>query len=214
MYPGTARRMRQTYDKRPWSLVIVFFLLNVILAASPSFISGRIVNILTSVSHQRVEYQEITVEGDLSENDASNTTALVTVFNQASQLLPNGSGLRTLTQNMTTPTRSTYSTSAATDPSSTNAIDLGSLLRYPRWSIRIHCEKIPDGSKNMSSNGFTYLFTPRETMEGLFSSFNLIFFSDLEESVADVLQLNDTLPSTVDVNGTALAATIVLLNEP
>ncbi len=55
-----------------------------------------------------------------------------------------------------------------------------------------------------SSNGFTYLFTPRETMKTLFSSFDRVFSSDLEESVTDALQLNDTFPSTVDVNGTAL----------
>ncbi|KAK0231351.1 hypothetical protein IW262DRAFT_1262876 [Armillaria fumosa] len=243
MYAGTARKMRQTYDKRPWSLAIIFFLLNVILAASLSFIFGRIVNIMTSVSHQRIEYQEVTVKGDLSESDISNAAALASAFNDfaltwtlspfsahgslpaaisypwnndtvyfseasLSQFLPDGSGFGTFTENTTTPTRSTDTASVPNDFSS-GAIQPGSLLRYPRWGIRIHCEKIPDGSKNIiprSSNGFTYLFTPRKTMKTLFSSFDLLFSSDLEESVADTLQLNDTLPSTVDVNGTALAA--------
>ncbi|KAK0191490.1 hypothetical protein F5146DRAFT_1048998 [Armillaria mellea] len=243
MYLGTARKMRQTYDKRYWSLAIIFFLLNVMLAASLSFIFGRIVNITTSVSHQRIEYQEVTVKGDLSESDISNAVALAPAFNDfsltwtlspfsahgslpaavsypwnndtvyfseasLSQFLPGGSGFGTFTENTTTPTRSTNTASVATD-SSTGAIQPGSLLRYPRWGIRIHCEKIPDGSKNIiprSSNGFTYLFTPRETMKSLFSSFDLVFSSDLEESVTDALQLNDTLPSTVDVNGTAFTA--------
>lgn len=243
VYQGTARKMRQTYDKRPWSLAIIFFLLNVILAASLPFIFGRIINIITSVSHQRNEYQEVTVKGDLSESDISNAAALAPAFNDfaltwtlspfsahgslpatisyswnndtvffseasLSQFLPDGSGFGTFTENTTTPTRSTNTASVPTD-SSTGDIQRGSLLRYPRWGIRIHCEKIPDGSKNIiprSSNGFTYLFTPRETMKTLFSSFDLLFSSDLEESVTDVLQLNDTLPSTVDVNGTALAA--------
>ncbi|KAK0205990.1 hypothetical protein DFS33DRAFT_1256607 [Desarmillaria ectypa] len=241
-YPGTVRRMRQKYDKRPWSLAIIFFLFNAILAASLSFIFGRIVNISTSVSHQRIEYHEVTVKGDLSDNDISDAAALAPAFNnfaltwtlspfsahgslptiisypwnndsvyfaEASlpQFLPNGFGM--FTENTTTPTWSTDSASVATDPFRTSAVEPGSLLRYPRWGIRIHCEKIPDGSKNIiprSSNGFTYLFTPRETMKTLFSSFDLVFSSDLEESMMDVLQLNDTLPSTVDVNGTALAA--------
>ncbi len=100
-------------------------------------------------------------------------------------------------------------------------------LRYPRWGIRIHCEKIPDGSKNMyvprnysfllccgiyvSHNSIPKVFQwvhvsvhASETMKTLFSSFDRVFSSDLEESVTDALQLNDTFPSTVDVNGTAL----------
>ncbi|KAK0467718.1 uncharacterized protein EV420DRAFT_1742822 [Desarmillaria tabescens] len=261
MYPGTMRRERQHYDKRPWSLAILFFLLNVILAASLPFILGRIVNISTSVSHQHTEYQEVTVKGDLSESDISNTAALARVFNvnssfklyfpslnlilqdftltwtlspfaahrslptaisypwnndtayfseaSLSQFLPGGSGFGTFTENTTTPTWSTDFSSVATDSFNTNAVEPGSLLRYPRWGIRIHCEKVPDGSKNIiprSFNNYTYLFTPRETMNTLFSSFGHVFSSDLEHNVTDVLQKNDTLPSTVDVNGTALAA--------
>ncbi|PBK93121.1 hypothetical protein ARMGADRAFT_1030529 [Armillaria gallica] len=76
----------------------------------------------------------------------------------------------------------------------------------------INCEKVPDGSKNIiprSSNDFTYLFTPRETIITLFSSFGLdrlAFSLYQEDNMTAVLQLNDTLPSTVDVNGTAFAA--------
>ncbi|PBK93108.1 hypothetical protein ARMGADRAFT_148139 [Armillaria gallica] len=59
-----------------------------------------------------------------------------------------------------------------------------------------------------SSNDFTYLFTPRETIITLFSSFGLdrlAFSLYQEDNMTAVLQLNDTLPSTVDVNGTAFA---------
>ncbi len=59
-----------------------------------------------------------------------------------------------------------------------------------------------------SFNNITYLFTPRETINTLFSSFGLdrlAFSSYREDNVTAVLQLNDTLPSTVDVNGTAFA---------
>ncbi|KAK0237139.1 hypothetical protein EDD85DRAFT_771192 [Armillaria nabsnona] len=247
MYPGTARRERRYYDKRPWSLAILFFLLNVILAASLTFIFGRIVNISTFVSHQHTEYQEVTVKGDLSESDITNMAALtpafrdftltwtlspfaahrslpsaisypwnndIVYFSEASlsQFLPDGSGFGTFIENTTTPTRGTDSTSLATDSLSTNVVESGSFLRYPRWGIRIHCEKVPDGSKNIiprSFNNFTYLFTPRETIITLFSSFGLdriAFSSYQEDDVAAVLQLNDTLPSTVDVNGTAFAA--------
>ncbi|KAK0189510.1 hypothetical protein F5146DRAFT_628992 [Armillaria mellea] len=241
MYPGTTRRERQHYDKRPWSLAILFFLLNVNLAAALPFILGRIVNISTSVSHQHTEYQEVAVKGDLSDSDISTTAALASAFNDytltwtlspfaahrslptaisypwnndtvyfsetsLSQFLPDGSGFGTLAENATAPTRGTDSESA----SSTNAVKPGSFLRYPRWGIRIHCEKVPDGSKNIiqrSYNNYTYLFTPRETMDTLFSSFGLPNLSSgLETNVTDILQLNDTLPSTVDVNGTAFAA--------
>ncbi|SJL11073.1 uncharacterized protein ARMOST_14474 [Armillaria ostoyae] len=247
MYLGTTRRERQHYDKRPWSLAILFFLLNVILAASLTFILGRIVNISTFVSHQHTEYREVTVKGDLSESDISTTAALTSAFNDytltwtlspfdahrslptaisyqwnndtvyfseasLSQFLPDGSGFGTLTEDATTPTQGTDSASLATDSFNTNAVDPGSFLRYPRWGIRIHCEKVPDGSKNIiprSFNDITYLFTPRETIITLFSSFGLdrlAFSSYQEDNVTAVLRLNDTLPSTVDVNGTAFAA--------
>ncbi|KAK0237149.1 hypothetical protein EDD85DRAFT_599337 [Armillaria nabsnona] len=247
MYPGTTRRERRHYDKRPWSLAILFFLLNAILAASLTFILGRIVNISTSASHQHTEYQEVTVEGDLSENDISTTGALTPTFNDfkltwtlspfaahrslpialsypwnadtvyfseasLSQFLPDGSGFGTFAENTTTPTLDTESASVATGSFNTNAVEPGSFLRYPRWGIRIHCEKVPDGSKNIipkSFNNFTYLFTPRESIDTLFSSFGLdrlAFSSYREDNVTAALQLNDTLPSTVDANGTAFAA--------
>ncbi|KAK0494193.1 hypothetical protein EDD18DRAFT_1464335 [Armillaria luteobubalina] len=127
-----------------------------------------------------------------------------------SQFLPNGSGFGTLTENMTTPTQDTDSASLATDSFGTNTVQPGSFLRYPRWGIRIHCERIPDGSTNIlprSLNNFTYLFTPRETMNTLFSSFGLPNLSPgLETNVTDVLNPNDTVPPTVDINGTAFAA--------
>ncbi|KAK0216216.1 hypothetical protein IW262DRAFT_1276633 [Armillaria fumosa] len=246
MYRGTTRRERQHYDKRPWSFAILFFLLNVVLAASLTFILGRIVNISTSVSHQHTEYQEVTVKGDLSESDISTTAALASAFNDytltwtlspfaahrlpptaisylwnndtvyfseasLSQFLPNGSGFGTLTENMTTPTQDTDSANLPTGSFSTNAVEPGSFLRYPRWGIRIHCEEIPDGSTNIlprSFNNLTYLFTPRETMNTLFSSFGLPNLSSgLETNVTDVLDPNDTLPLTVDINGTAFVAT-------
>ncbi len=59
-----------------------------------------------------------------------------------------------------------------------------------------------------SFNDFTYLFTPRESIDTLFSSFGLdrlAFSSYQEDNVTAALQLNDTLPSTVDVNSTAFA---------
>ncbi|KAK0237132.1 hypothetical protein EDD85DRAFT_770802 [Armillaria nabsnona] len=247
MYPGTTRRERQHYDKRPWSLAILFFLLNVILAASLTFIFGRIVNISTFVSHQHTEYKEVTVKGDLSENDISNIAALTPAFKDytltwtlfpfaahrslptaisypwnndtvyfseasLSQFLPDGSGFGIFAANTTTPTLGTDSAGVATDSLSTNAVEPGSFLRYPRWGIRIHCEKVPDGSNNIiprSFNNITYLFTPRETINTLFSSFGLdrlAFSSYREDNVTAVLRLNDTLPSTVDVNDTAFAA--------
>ncbi|KAK0216238.1 hypothetical protein IW262DRAFT_1449725 [Armillaria fumosa] len=245
MYPGTTRRERQHYDKRPWSLAILFFLLNVTLAASLPFILGRIVNISTSVSHQHTEYQEVTIKGDLSESDISTTAALALAFHDytltwtlspfashrslptaisypwnndtvyfseasLSQFLPDGSGFGTLTENVTTPTLGTDSASVAIDSLSTHPVEPGSFLRYPRWGIRIHCEKVPDGSTNIIPRSFsnlTYLFTPRKTMNTLFSSFGLPNLSSgLETNVTHIFHPNDTLPSTVDVNDTAFAA--------
>lgn len=82
-----------------------------------------------------------------------------------SQLLPKGSGFGTFDTSTTAPSIELDSNAALSDNSG-NSVDPGSLLRcvqyrawariglilpsrYPRWGIRIHCEKIPDGNINM-----------------------------------------------------------------
>ena len=145
-----------------------------------------------------------------------------------SQLLPNGTGFGTFDGNATSASTDldTSQTVGNNDPS--KPVEPGVLLRYPRWGIRIHCEKIPDAQTNMwgsrldlplwsmlilsihsiphSANNITYLFTPRVVVTSLFSSFGM----DLPDVVSQpfnataVLLLNDTLPVGFPVDSTAL----------
>ncbi|KAJ7241969.1 hypothetical protein C8J57DRAFT_1726394 [Mycena rebaudengoi] len=55
-YPGTAHQARKSYDSRPWSLVVLFFLLLLAIAGSLPFILGRVVDIQASI---RVSYLPI-----------------------------------------------------------------------------------------------------------------------------------------------------------
>ncbi|GLB33262.1 hypothetical protein LshimejAT787_0101460 [Lyophyllum shimeji] len=76
MYPGTSRRSRGHYDSRPWSLVILFFLALVGIAASLPFILGRLVDINAVVIHQREYYDEVAILGDNSDADIARATEL------------------------------------------------------------------------------------------------------------------------------------------
>ncbi|KAG7096538.1 hypothetical protein E1B28_003965 [Marasmius oreades] len=84
VYSGTARRARKAYDKRPWSLFIVFFLCTSTLAALLTFILGRIIDIETKIVRDRVNYHEVTVKGDLSVEDINRAAALTPIFNSFS----------------------------------------------------------------------------------------------------------------------------------
>ncbi|KAF9268361.1 hypothetical protein L218DRAFT_854066 [Marasmius fiardii PR-910] len=80
IYSGTARRSRKSYDKRPWSLFIVFFLCASGLAAVLTFVLGRIIDIETQIIRDRVNYREVTVKGDLSADDIERAAALTSTF--------------------------------------------------------------------------------------------------------------------------------------
>ncbi|KAF7330818.1 hypothetical protein MVEN_02421000 [Mycena venus] len=210
---GTARSARKHYDSRPWSLAVLFFLL------------------LASIEHQWERYYEVAIAADSSDSDIQRATALDPAFNDftltwtlspfsshgalppaisfqwgnetvyfsetaRSQLLTNGSGLRT------SPNRRPTELG--------KAVDAGVLLRYPRWGIRIHCTKFSDPNTIIprSAAGFTYLFTPRDILRSLFSSFEMDFPSVLEAplNLTTTMQPNDTFPSGLNASDIALAA--------
>ncbi len=67
----------------------------------------------------------------------------------SSQFVEGGSGFGTFEEETTTPSLDAQDTKEVS-LSATVAVDPGSLLRYPRWGIRTHCEKLPDPAVNMS----------------------------------------------------------------
>ncbi|KDR74467.1 hypothetical protein GALMADRAFT_71149 [Galerina marginata CBS 339.88] len=79
-YQGADREYRKFYDKRPWSLWILFFLLNVLLSGALSFLLGRVVDISVHVIHQSQEYQEVAVVADVSDRDINRAKGLLSAF--------------------------------------------------------------------------------------------------------------------------------------
>ncbi|KAJ7667582.1 hypothetical protein DFH06DRAFT_983175, partial [Mycena polygramma] len=80
-YRGTALKARKHYDARPWSLVVIFFLILVSISGSLPFILGRIVDISTSIEHQWGQYHEVSIAADSSDSDIQRATALDPAFN-------------------------------------------------------------------------------------------------------------------------------------
>ena len=143
-----------------------------------------------------------------------------------SQLVPGGTGLGVFDIVDTNP-RSLDTPEAWKVEATESGIAPGSLLRFPRWGIRIHCEKLEDPVHNMSvffsisimtsayqsvlsiplsNNSFTYVFTPRSLLQRLFAHFDKEFPPALQAplNVSTVLQLNDTITSGADVQSLAL----------
>jgi len=184
LYEGTSRQYRRGYDRRPWTLVILFFLLIVGVTASLSFVLGRIVEIDTTTVHQQENYCEVAVKGGSSDADIERARAITPVFNNftltwtlgpfsdhgglppvvsfkwnddtvyfseavASQLLQNGSGFGTFDTNTTDPSSNNNSHWQNSTTGILNDMKSGSILRFPRWGIRMHCTKLPDGENNL-----------------------------------------------------------------
>ncbi|KAF4602487.1 hypothetical protein EYR40_005696 [Pleurotus pulmonarius] len=246
MYTGTARSKRKRYDSRIWTLFIVFFLFLITAAAALPFILGRIVDITTRVEHQHLAYTEVSVKGDLTDNDITQAAALQPAFNNfnltwtlsgfatedntasavsfpweadndnvyfaevtRSQLRPNGHGLGTFDTSHTRDESHTSPTEIGTADAS-KPVDPGQVLRFPRWGIRMHCRRIPNPTQNIipaSTLGRSYVFTPRDTLRDLFSSFKLDLPDRLNNSVnlTDVLK-GDSLPASINTANTALGA--------
>ncbi|KAL0961471.1 hypothetical protein HGRIS_006415 [Hohenbuehelia grisea] len=126
-----------------------------------------------------------------------------------SQLQPDGRGFGTFEVNTTIPdVEKPKGTQNGARP---DAMVVGSLIRYPRWGIRIHCRKIPDPTKNIiprSANNKAYLLMPQDTMRDLFTSFSIDLPRDLQKplNTTQYLDANDTLPGNPDFSKISLAA--------
>ncbi|KAF9004740.1 hypothetical protein BDQ17DRAFT_1354599 [Cyathus striatus] len=246
-YKGAARDYRRTYDRRPWTLFILFFLLLVGTTACLSFVFGRVVTIKTSVTRQDEIYEEISIKGDMSDVDIQKANELMASFNDTritwtlapfsahgglpsvssftygndtvyfaetilSQLLPGGSGFGTFDEKTTAvSTDSTQQTSVKIERAATSSVEPGSTLRFPKWGIRIKCARIPDGNADMIPRGnstLTYVFVPRDTLQGLFSWFEMplpgVFNAPL--NMSNIMAPNDTLPATTKPEDLAMSA--------
>ncbi|KAF8954430.1 hypothetical protein BDZ97DRAFT_1865139 [Flammula alnicola] len=244
-YPGADRDYRKFYDTRQWSLWIAFFLVNVLLAGTLTFILARVVDIDVDIVHQHQTYYEVAVSADLSDADLKRAQDLQNAFQSdalawtlvpfslesslpsvvslswnndsvyfsevtLSQLIPGGSGFGTFETGTTSPSLGLK----PQDPMQavpSNSVEPGSILRFPRWGIRIKCAKIPDIPNNiipLSENNLTYLFTPRDTIRGLFQNFEMDFPQGFEAPLnfTQVMHPNDTLPSGLDPSGIATGA--------
>ncbi|KAF8811858.1 hypothetical protein BYT27DRAFT_7088513 [Phlegmacium glaucopus] len=245
-YPGTARSHRRSYDSRSWTLVILFFVANILVAGALSFAFARIVDISVLVLHQHETYYEVAVTGDLTDTNIQQAAALQPAFENFlitwtlapfsshgslpavvsfewnndpvyfsevifSQLLPNGSGFGTFDTASTAPSINVNTSLLQTANSvPSTGVEVGSVLRFPRWGIRIKCAKITDPVDivPISKNNLTYLYTPRDTLRPLFDGFSLPFPAVLEQVLdSSVLAPGDTLPDRLDLTSIAIAAT-------
>ncbi|KAF8811878.1 hypothetical protein BYT27DRAFT_7088549 [Phlegmacium glaucopus] len=245
-YPGTARSHRRSYDSKPWTLVILFFVANILVAGALSFAFARIADISVLVLHQHETYYEVAVTGDLTDTNIQRAAALQPTFENflitwtlapfsshgglpavvsfqwkndsvyfseviLPQLLPNGSGFGTFDTASTAPSinvNTSLSQTATSVPST--GVEVGSVLRFPRWGIRIKCAKITDPVDivPISKNNLTYLYTPRDTLRPLFDWFSLPFPAELEQVLnSSVLVPGDTVPGGLDLTSIAIAAT-------
>ncbi|KAF8164850.1 hypothetical protein B0H34DRAFT_648623 [Crassisporium funariophilum] len=125
-----------------------------------------------------------------------------------SQLVPGGSGFGTFKTDTIEPTLDLNASQAI---KASVGVEPGSVLRFPRWGIRIKCAKIPDGPTNIitvSENDLTYLFTPRDTVRPLFQGVGLPFPARLEQplNLTKTMHPNDTVPATLDISKIAMGA--------
>ncbi|KAF7301272.1 hypothetical protein MIND_00692000 [Mycena indigotica] len=236
---------RSQNDSRSWSAYVVVFLVILAIASSLPFILGRVVDIQASIEHQHVNYFEVAIAADLSDEDISRAAALNTnAFNNyaltwtiapfsthgtlpspvsftwendtvyfsetiLSQVLPGGTGFGTFDANTTAASIDLTSTNQPAPPAA-NSINPGWTLRYPRWGLRIHCVKSSDPNTIVpkAASGLSYVYTPRETLRSLFSSFGKELPANLETplNITKLMMGNDTFPASLKAEDIALGA--------
>ncbi|KAJ7929139.1 hypothetical protein B0H13DRAFT_2248169 [Mycena leptocephala] len=212
-YRGTARSARKHYDPRPWSLVVLYFLILVSVSGSLPFILGRVVDINASIEDFALTWtlSPFSTHGALPPAISFpwGNDSVYFAETSRSQLLPNGTGFGTFEVNTTAASIQTNNLQQNTNGPE-KSVDAGMLLRYPRWGIRIHCTRFSDPNTIIprSIAGFTYVFTPRDILRSLFSSFEMDFPTVLEDpiNITTVLQPNDIFPSGLNADDIALAA--------
>ncbi|KAG8757839.1 hypothetical protein FRC14_001371 [Serendipita sp. 396] len=94
-FASGTRRANRPYDKRPWSIFILCFILISLVSACISFLLGRLIDISTRDDFQWKSYEEISVIGDLTPQDielARPHYEALTSFTQTWTLNPFGSG--------------------------------------------------------------------------------------------------------------------------
>ncbi|KAG5645260.1 hypothetical protein DXG03_006562 [Asterophora parasitica] len=120
------------------------------------------------------------------------------------QLVPGGNGFGTFKSESTDPSAPDSNIVLGSQSDGVKKeVNLGAVLRYPRWGTRTHCAKIPDLDKNLipfSQHEGTYLFTPRSVIQDLFSSFDLPYPTIPRFDLANVLVPGDTVPNGVDID--------------
>ncbi|CAA7269011.1 unnamed protein product [Cyclocybe aegerita] len=90
-------------------------------------------------------------------------------------------------------------------------LEPGSLIKFPRWGIRIKCAKIPDQQVNiipLSENNRTYVFTPRAALAPLFAGFAMNFPEILKApfNFSAAMHQNDTVPDALRASDISLGA--------
>ncbi|KAJ3509093.1 hypothetical protein NLJ89_g5402 [Agrocybe chaxingu] len=152
-----------------------------------------------------------------------------------SQFLPNGSGFGTFETDTTLPSidLDTHRTSQSQPDSGHDhhedqepadwlergleqfsppvELEPGSLIKFPRWGIRIKCAKIPDQQVNiipLSENNRTYVFTPRDALTPLFAGFAMNFPEILKApfNFSAAMHENDTVPAVLRASNISLGA--------
>ncbi|EIN10259.1 hypothetical protein PUNSTDRAFT_132352 [Punctularia strigosozonata HHB-11173 SS5] len=138
--------------------------------------------------------------GDLASEFGNDTVYFAEL--EPSQMLPWGSGLGSFDSDQAT--QPDMSRASALNPSETPG--LGNLLRFPRWGIRIHCQKLPDPAVHLrpvAASGSTYIYIPRDLIKSLYESFDIQLPDALENTTFDpslVLAPDDTMPSGFNVS--------------
>ncbi|KAJ8085959.1 hypothetical protein PM082_004778 [Marasmius tenuissimus] len=123
------------------------------------------------------------------------------------QLSPDGSGFGTFDQDTTA---ASIDTGGASERAFSQA-EPGTILRFPRWGIRIRCKRVSNGNVNIvprSANNLTYVFVPRSDIRDLFREYNMDVPALVDNPFNRTWVLDsDKVPDTVDIDSMLDAAT-------
>ncbi|KDQ10054.1 hypothetical protein BOTBODRAFT_500583 [Botryobasidium botryosum FD-172 SS1] len=240
VHSGAGRDKRREYDTRRWSIYLIGFIATCVLTSILPFFLARIIGIDIRDVRQGKNWSQISVIGDLSATDIANAEAekpfiedwirtwtLHSVssslnlphaisfpwgsdkvfFSEAykSQLVKNGSGFGTFVDidEIKNKTGSSSVESASDD-------EMGSVLRWPRWGVRVRCASLPNPQTNIvmaSPSGSDYAYIPRTVISSLFTSLSMPVPPELTVPFSNAsLEAGDSPPAGMNTSQIAYVA--------
>ncbi|CAE6440486.1 unnamed protein product [Rhizoctonia solani] len=210
-HKGTRWTQRKDYDRTPWALMIVVFLLVAILSACLVFVFGRIVDIYTKQENFNFTWSLIPFSSvgllpmgrtfqvprteyiPRASHNVTDTIHIAETYTD--QLVPNGAGFGTFDE------EGTNLVGSLKEGRDSGRDAVGGVVRWPKWGIRVGCQRLEGLDRYLTPvsavNNMTYLYVPKTALYSLFQSMDIAYPLIPPVNLSALLEAGDPAPQGI-----------------